>query len=126
MRSRAFAQYADSRLWQAGMREWDATESDFYGFSGELPPVDAHALVLSAQRTVDRDPEQLLMHNELAASHRGEGRVARNSVIEGADHDSMLTDARIGTDVGRRIIDFVDEIEGKEGRDGEERGTARR
>ena len=116
VRSRAFAQYADSRLWQAGMREWDATESDFYGFSGELPPVDAHALVLSAQRTVDRDPEQLLMHNELAASHRGEGRVARNSVIEGADHDSMLTDARIGTDVGRRIIDFVDEIEGKEGR----------
>lgn len=115
VRSRAFAQYADSRLWRAGMREWDATEQDFYAFSGALPPVDGHALVLSAQRTVDRDPEQLLMHNELAAAHRGEGRVVRNSVIEGADHDSMLTDARVGTDVGRRILDFLSEVGAHDG-----------
>ena len=118
VRSRAFAQYADSRLWQAGLREWDATERDFHGFSGDLPSVEGHALVLSAQRTVDRDPEQLLMHNELAAAHRGEGRVIRNSVVEGADHDTMLTDARLGTDVGRLILDFLEETEAQDGGDG--------
>lgn len=118
VRSRAFAQYADSRLWQAGLREWDATERDFHEFSGDLPSVEGHALVLSAQRTVDRDPEQLLMHNELAAAHRGEGRVIRNSVVEGADHDTMLTDARLGTDVGRLILDFLEETEAQDGGDG--------
>ncbi|WP_241059495.1 alpha/beta fold hydrolase [Streptomyces marispadix] len=111
VRSRAFAQYADSKLWQTGMREWDATEADFRRFEGDLPAIEAHALVLSAQRTVDRDPEQLLMHNELGAAHRGGGRVVHNSVIEGADHDTMLTDARLGGDVGRRILDFLREAE---------------
>ncbi|OEV08011.1 thioesterase [Streptomyces nanshensis] len=118
VRNRAFAQYADSKLWRAGLREWDATEADFKKWGGDLPPVDAHALVLSAQRTVDRDPEQLLMHNELGAAHRGEGRVVRNSVIEGADHDTMLTDARLGGDVGRRILSFLDEVEAQEGGSG--------
>jgi pimeloyl-ACP methyl ester carboxylesterase len=124
VRSRAFAQYADSRLWRAGMREWDATERDFNAFSGGLQPVGGHALVLSAQRTVDRDPEQLLMHNELAAAHRGDGHVVRSTVIEGADHDSMLTDARIGTDVGSRILAFLHEIEARDGsgvREGQDR-----
>lgn len=115
VRSRAFAQYADSRLWQAGLREWDATEADFKAWRGDLPQIQAHALVLSAQRTVDRDPEQLLMHNELGAAHRGDGRVVRSSVIEKADHDTMLTDARLGADVGRRILDFLSETEGRDG-----------
>nr|WP_240969346.1 alpha/beta fold hydrolase [Streptomyces sp. HNM0575] len=115
VRSRAFAQYADSRMWRAGMREWDATEADFRCFRGDLPAIGGHALVLSAQRTVDRDPEQLLMHNELGAAHRGEGRVVHNSVIEGADHDTMLTDARLGGEVGRRILDFLREAEGRQG-----------
>ncbi|SCK38574.1 alpha/beta fold hydrolase [Streptomyces sp. WMMB 322] len=112
VRSRAFAQYADSRMWRAGLREWDATEADFHRFSGDLPPISSHALVLSAQRTVDRDPEQLLMHNELGAAHRGEGRIVRNSVIEAAEHDTMLTDARLGGEVGRRILEFLREVEG--------------
>lgn len=121
VRSRAFAQYADSRLWQAGMREWDATEADFLGFSGDLPAIGTHALVLSAQRTVDRDPEQLLMHNEIGAAHRGEGRIVHNSVIENADHDTMLTDARLGGDVGRRIVSFVEEVESQESGGGAKR-----
>jgi hypothetical protein len=58
----------------SAVREWDATEVDFRSFSGPLPPVPAHALVISAQQTVDRDPEQLLMHNELGAAHRPCGR----------------------------------------------------
>jgi len=117
VRSRAFAQYADSRLWRAGIREWDATEREFHEFTGDLPAVDAHAMVLSAQQTVDRDPEQLLMHNELAAAHRGPGRVVHNSVLEGANHDSLLTDARLGSEVGRRILAFLQEIDAHDGAD---------
>ncbi|WP_237321770.1 alpha/beta fold hydrolase [Streptomyces sp. JJ36] len=109
-RSRAFAQYADTRMWTASQREWAATEKEFRAFDGELERVDAHALVLSAQRTVDRDPEQLLMHNELAAAHRGDGRVVRTRVLEGADHDTMLTSARLGTEAGRLLLEFVGDI----------------
>ncbi|GAA1908163.1 hypothetical protein GCM10009716_17640 [Streptomyces sodiiphilus] len=109
-RDRAFAQYADPRMWKAGIREWKATEREFRAFEGDLPPVDAHALVISAQRTVDRDPEQLLMHKELADSHRGPGRIVHTAVIEGADHDTILTKARLATEVGRRILDFHQQI----------------
>ncbi|WP_208325983.1 alpha/beta fold hydrolase [Amycolatopsis arida] len=111
-RSRAFAQYADRRMWEAGLREWAATERDFRSFDPgcALPPVDAHALVLSAQHTVDRDPEQLLMHKELADAHRGRGKVVRTAVVEGADHDSLLTSARLATEVGEHILGFLDEI----------------
>jgi pimeloyl-ACP methyl ester carboxylesterase len=123
VRSRAFAQYADSLLWRAGIREWDATEADFHRFSGDLPAIGAHALVLSAQRTVDRDPEQLLMHNELGAAHRGEGRIVHNSVIEGADHQTMLTDARLAGEVGRRVLDFVREVEARHGEGSRTKGN---
>lgn len=110
-RKRVFAQYADSRLWEAGLREWKATERDFREFvDNGLPAVPAHAMVISAQKTVDRDQAQLLMHNELADAHRANGKIVRNLVVEGADHDSLLTDARQGTEVGRQILEFVDEI----------------
>ncbi|PZH14283.1 thioesterase [Streptomyces sp. NTH33] len=109
-RSRAFAQYADTRLWTAGQREWKATEKDFRSFDGELGEIDAHALVISAQQTVDRDPEHLLMHHELADAHRRRGKVVTTTVIEGADHDTMLTDARLSTQVARQIKEFVTEI----------------
>jgi pimeloyl-ACP methyl ester carboxylesterase len=110
-RERVFAQYADSRMWTAGMREWDATEKDFRAFEDVgLPEIDSHALVVSAQRTVDRDPEQLLMHKEIADAHRGSGRKVETVVMEGADHDSLLTNARLSNEVGRRIMEFVDEI----------------
>lgn len=107
-RDRVFAQYADSRMWNAGMREWRATEQDFLAFEdGPLPKIETHALVVSAQRTVDRDPEQLIMHKELADAHRGPGRLVESLVIDGADHDSILTDARLSNEVGRRILEFV-------------------
>ncbi|WP_262386850.1 alpha/beta fold hydrolase [Streptomyces sp. TRM49041] len=109
VRAKVMATYADPRLWSAGMREWDATEADFRAHQGALPPIDAHALVLSAQTTVDRDPEQLLMHKELADAHQHTDRVVRSAVIEGADHDSLLTRAGLATDVGRRIVGFLDE-----------------
>jgi pimeloyl-ACP methyl ester carboxylesterase len=85
---RAFAQYSDSRLWSAAGREWAALEADFLGFTGDLPPTPGRGLVVSAQATVDRDPEQLLMHDELAKAHLGG---ARSLVVEGATHDGLLS-----------------------------------
>lgn len=110
-RDRAFAQYADGRMWRASLREWDATEREFRAFGGAaLPSTPGHALVVSAQRTVDGDPEHLLMHQELADAHRDGTATVRSSVVEGADHDSLLTDARLGTETGRRILAFLSEV----------------
>ncbi|MBA0053543.1 alpha/beta fold hydrolase [Streptomyces sp. AJS327] len=106
-RSRAFAQYADARMWRASVREWTAAEREFSTYEGELDRLPTAALVLSAQQTVDRDPEHLLLHRELADAHRGSGRLVRTEVLEGADHDSMLTDPRLGTETARRILDFL-------------------
>ncbi|MEU9487990.1 alpha/beta fold hydrolase [Streptomyces decoyicus] len=107
-RTRVFAQYTDARLWEAGRREWAVVQQEFRDFDGTLPAVDAHALVISAQQTVDRDPEQLLMHNEIAEMHRAEGRYVESVVLEGADHDSLLTSARFATEAGRQIVAFLD------------------
>ncbi|MFF1420480.1 alpha/beta fold hydrolase [Streptomyces sp. NPDC058280] len=110
-RRQVLAQYTDARLWEAGRREWAAVDADFRAFDGDLGSVDAHALVISAQQTIDRDPEQLLMHNELAQAHRGAGRHVETVVMEDADHDSLLTSARFATEVGRRILAFLDGTE---------------
>ncbi|MFE5598110.1 alpha/beta fold hydrolase [Streptomyces coelicoflavus] len=106
-RRRVFDQYADSRLWVAGRREWQAVEADFRGFTGPLDPTPVSALVISAQQTVDRDPEQLLMHHELAQTHSGEGHHVRTVVLEGATHDSMLTHARLAAETGRLVVEFL-------------------
>ncbi|MDB1086070.1 alpha/beta fold hydrolase [Streptomyces sp. ACA25] len=107
VRSKVMAQYADSRMWKAGMREWEATEKEFRAFEGDLAPVGAHALVVSAQQTVDRDPEQLLMHQEIADAHKGGHRLVRTCVVEGSDHDSLLTSPRLGGEVAAQILDFL-------------------
>ncbi|MFC9650866.1 MULTISPECIES: alpha/beta fold hydrolase [unclassified Streptomyces] len=107
-RKKAFAQYTDVRMWEAGRREWAAVEADFRAFEGELEPVDTHALVVSAQQTVDRDADQLLMHNELAGAHSGAGRRTEVVVIEGADHDTVLTNSRFAHQVTERIVAFCD------------------
>ncbi|WP_130798439.1 alpha/beta fold hydrolase [Streptomyces otsuchiensis] len=109
-RSRVMAQYGDTRLWNAGVREWESTEREFRDFAGELETQDSHALVISAQKTVDRDPDHLLMHKEMADAHLGgPGRVVRSEVIEGADHDSLLTRGRHALEAGNRIIAFLAE-----------------
>ncbi|MFF8842428.1 alpha/beta fold hydrolase [Streptomyces sp. NPDC015127] len=108
-RKKAFAQYADARMWEAGRREWDAVEADFRSFSGELETIEgAHGLVVSAQQTVDRDPDQLLMHKELAEAHRG-GRTDM-LVVEGAGHDTVLTQSRFAHRVADRITAFFDDL----------------
>lgn len=107
-RKKAFAQYADVRMWNAGRREWEAVEADFRAFSGELEKIEgAHGLVISAQQTVDRDPDQLLMHKELAEAHRG--GTTDILVVEGAGHDTVLTQSRFAHRVADRITTFFDD-----------------
>ncbi|MFE7455761.1 alpha/beta fold hydrolase [Streptomyces sp. NPDC057554] len=106
-RQRVFAQYTDARMWIAARREWDAVEADFTSYSGDLEPVAADALVISAQRSIDQSPEQLLMHHEIAESHRGAGRRVETWVVEGSDHDTMLTDSRYALLIADRIKDFL-------------------
>lgn len=109
-RTNAYAQYLDSRMWESGLREWTATEREFRAFQGDLPEVHTHALVISAEQTVNRDSEHSLMHKELGDAHRGSGRVVRTSVLEGADHDSMLTRSRHAHEVARQIAEFLEEV----------------
>jgi pimeloyl-ACP methyl ester carboxylesterase len=119
-RKKAFAQYADARMWVAGRREWDAVEVEFRAFSGALAPIEGvHGLVLSAQQTVDRDPDQLLMHKELADAHRGPGTRTEMVVVEGAGHDTILTRSTYAHQVADRIVDFFTEpADGADGSDG--------
>jgi pimeloyl-ACP methyl ester carboxylesterase len=104
-REKVFSQYADARMWNAGRREWQAVEADFRSFTGELEQIHGvHSLVISAQKTVDRDPHHLLMHRELAEAHRQ----ARTQivVIEGADHDDILTRSDFAYQVSDHITAF--------------------
>ncbi|MEU6111008.1 alpha/beta fold hydrolase [Streptomyces albidoflavus] len=109
-RDKIFAQYADARIWKAGRREWAAVEKDFRSFDGDLPQVAAPALVIAAQQTVDQDPEQLLLYNELAKAHEY-GAV---KVVEGADHDSLLTDALFAHKAVLHMTDFLENRAGRE------------
>ncbi|XIG80464.1 alpha/beta hydrolase (plasmid) [Streptomyces sp. SGAir0957] len=107
-REKVFAQYTDARLWKAGRREWLAVEKEFTDFTGTIATSSVPALVIAAQQTVDQDPEQLLMYNELARAHQGPGEQADVKVIEGSDHDSMLTDASYAHQAARLMSDFLD------------------
>ncbi|WP_416974462.1 alpha/beta fold hydrolase [Streptomyces sp. 4F14] len=107
---KVFAQYADARMWEAARREWQAVQADFAAFPGKLEPVDGvPALVVSAQRTVDADPEQLLMHRELAEAHRG--ALTRTVVVEGASHDGLLITSRHAHRVTDHIVAFLEAVE---------------
>lgn len=106
--SRTFAQYCTPGTWAAARREWTAVEQEFRAFTGDLRRIDAHALVISAQQTTDRDPEQLLMHRELAQAHGCPGRRAELTVVEDADHEGLIVRARHGLQVASRVIGFLD------------------
>lgn len=111
-RPRAFDQYADARAWAAARREWAAVEKDFRAFDRDLERIDAHALVISAQQTTDRDPDQLLMHHELGKAHEGGDTRVETLFVEDADHGGVLTSSRHGLRVASTIIGFLDTTTG--------------
>ncbi|NUP24211.1 MAG: alpha/beta fold hydrolase [Streptomyces sp.] len=114
-REKVFAQYTDARLWKAAKREWLAVEREFLDFTGTVGPVPVPALVVAAQQTVDQDPEQLLMYDELARAHECPHGRSGVRVIEGADHDSMLTDARHAHQAAALMAEFLAEQADTEG-----------
>ena len=112
VRRSAFDEYADRRLWSAGAAEWAATERQFRAHRGPLPALAVPGLVLSAQLTVDADPVQRRLHEELARSHAGRARVV---AVEGASHDSALTHPRHAAFVADQVLAFLEEITGDAG-----------
>ncbi|MCC9704893.1 alpha/beta fold hydrolase [Streptomyces sp. MNU76] len=102
---KVFAHYSDARMWYAARREWAALQEDFKAFPGQLDPIEGvPGLVISAQRTVDRDPDQLLMHRELAEAHRGAPRAT--VIVEGAGHDTLLVNSRYANQVTDHVLTF--------------------
>ncbi|MDT0377547.1 alpha/beta fold hydrolase [Streptomyces sp. DSM 42041] len=106
-REKVFAMYTDSRMWSAASREWNTVQAEFDGWSENLGPLQAPGLVLAAQMTVDVDPEQLLMYHDIAKTHQAAGESGEVTVLEGAGHDTMLTDARQARTVADHIAAFV-------------------
>jgi len=82
----ALAQYRDSRMWRAARREWAATLREFEA-RPPVPPIAAPVVAVVAQRSAERDPEHAEMQHELAAT----GSSSSVQVVEGADHDTLLT-----------------------------------
>ncbi|MFE3578935.1 alpha/beta fold hydrolase [Streptomyces vinaceus] len=110
-RQRVFAQYTDARLWTAGKREWEAVEKDFRAFDGAIAPLPVPGLIIAAQQTVDQDPEQLLLYNELSFAHPGHGETGGIEVVEGSDHDSLLTNAAHAHRAADLITAFLAEVQ---------------
>lgn len=97
------AQYRDSRMWVAGHREWRAVREEFNSFDGALPDSGVPLLVMTAGHTAAQDPAQAELHAELA----GAAPHASHHVIDGADHDSVLTDRDTARYVVELMSDFV-------------------
>ncbi|MFI1539553.1 alpha/beta fold hydrolase [Streptomyces anandii] len=107
---KVFAQYADARIWEAARREWRAVQEDFRSWTGQLRGIaGVPGLVISAQRTVDRSPEQLLMHRELAEAHVG--APTECVVIEGATHENLLINSGYAHQVADRFISFFRDLD---------------
>ncbi|MFE6165690.1 alpha/beta fold hydrolase, partial [Streptomyces sp. NPDC056486] len=106
-RKKAFAHYADSRLWTAAAREWEVIREELETYTGTLEPVPVPGLVIAAQKTVDTDPEQLLMFHDIVRSHEAADQYGQVTVVERGSHDTILTDARHTRTATELIADFV-------------------
>jgi pimeloyl-ACP methyl ester carboxylesterase len=106
VRDLALAQYRDPRLWSAARREWRAVKTEFEAFDGRLPRIHAPVAVVTAGRTVFADEVQRELHEELAAA----APRARRHLVDGADHDEILTEARFAAEVAAVLTEFVDDV----------------
>ncbi|MGW7452812.1 alpha/beta fold hydrolase [Streptomyces sp. NPDC054787] len=97
------AHYRDSRMWVAGRREWRAVQEEFNSFEGRVPDCGVPLLVLTAGHTAAQDPVQAELHAELAAA----APHGAHHIIDGAGHDSVLTDRDTAQYVVKLVSDFV-------------------
>jgi pimeloyl-ACP methyl ester carboxylesterase len=102
----ALAQYRDPKLWSVAHREWKATRAEFDAFDGQLPKIEARILVLAAGKTIEDDPVQAELNTELGAA----GSAAVSHVVEGADHDTIITGAGFADEVVGRIVAFARDL----------------
>ncbi len=128
-RTTALAQYRDAKLWAAARREWRVVKERFERFDGVLPRISAPLLVITAGQTAATDAVQVDLHDEFAAA----APQARRHLVQGADHDEILTDAGRAAEVSAIITAFLDDLaeaplgrDGREGRDGPPDRTDRR
>lgn len=101
-RATALAQYRDARLWRAARREWTATLRDFGSEPAAVAP-GVPVLAVSAGLTLRQDEVQGELHRELAAL----GSPGRHEVLRGADHDTILSDARHAGALAALVTDFL-------------------
>ena len=105
-----FAQYRHPAMWQASTRELKAVQEEFARVDVELPPVSAHALVLSATETLHNDPVQADLHHELAERHRKEGHLVREHHVN-TTHDELLTTPFDAQQAVSLLRDFLAELD---------------
>lgn len=96
-RAAVLDQFRDGRLWAAAEREWAAARRMFAAAS-DLRPLPVPTLVLTASATAARVPDQLALHQEMAAGPRSE-----HHVVPLSDHDSLLS----GSGPAQRVVALV-------------------
>ncbi|MFC0863791.1 alpha/beta fold hydrolase [Sphaerimonospora cavernae] len=120
-RTTALAQYRDAKLWAAARREWKVVKEKFERFDGVLPRITAPLVVITAGQTAVTDTVQVDLHDEFAAA----APQARQHLIQGADHDEILTDAGRAAEVSTILTAFLDDLRdaslGDDSRNGGER-----
>ncbi len=108
--ARAADQFRDSRLWRAGRKEWTAMRHDLAQGAPVRPNPSVAALLVSAGRTLQGDPDIRALHNEIIDAHAGHALV-RNVVIDDVTHDSMLTNPDHAARLARMLRAFLDDLE---------------
>jgi pimeloyl-ACP methyl ester carboxylesterase len=109
VRRPALAQFRDSRMWTASYREWRATRREFSAFDGALPNLSARMLVLTAGATAADDPVQVDLHQELGNL----GKDATFHIVQGADHQSLLSHPDHAKVVAAHISRLIAECTGE-------------
>jgi pimeloyl-ACP methyl ester carboxylesterase len=105
VQSSALAQYRNHRMWRAALREWDATVRGFQRHR-TMPGLVCPVLTLSAAKTIDTDPVQAELHQELAEC----GSWGRRLTIEHADHDSILTNRQHAQRAAQLMREFLADV----------------
>jgi pimeloyl-ACP methyl ester carboxylesterase len=103
VRRTALAHYRDARMWQAACREWDATVRAFRNQRG-VPSPNCPVLALTAEQTRRDEEVQYELHAEMAAA----GASGQHVVIDGADHDSVLTNQGHAKQVAACIAEYIE------------------
>lgn len=108
--ARAADQFRDGRLWRAGRKEWAAMRHDLAQGVSVSPNPSMPALLVSAGRTLQGDPDIGGLHREIIDAHSGQP-LAQDVIIDDVTHDSMLTNPDHAARLARAVRRFLDDID---------------